>query len=149
MSVDTIFVAVTKADDRTPLIDAVRDIAVPTGATVVAGRAYTDSDFEETVAGLDFDGRPSPDDVARRSESVREVTTALEAVDVPAEARGAVGEVGPELVSLADAADADLLFIQGRARSPTGKALFGSTAQTVLLNATCPVTFVSTRTAGE
>lgn len=143
MSVDTIFVAVTKADERAPLIDAVRDIAVPTGATVVAGRAYTDSDFEETVAGLDFDGQPSPDDVARRSESVREVTTALEAVDVPTEARGAVGEVGPELVSLADAADADLLFIQGRSRSPTGKALFGSTAQAVLLNATCPVTFVS------
>ncbi len=143
MSVDTIFVAVTEADDRAPLIDAIRDIAVPTGATVVLGRAYTDHDFEETVAGLDFDGQPSPDDVARRSESVREVASALEEVDVSWEARGAVGEIGSELVSLADAADADLLFIQGRSRSPTGKALFGSTAQTVILNATCPVTFVS------
>ncbi|WP_169732160.1 universal stress protein [Halostagnicola larsenii] len=89
-----------------------------------------------------FDGKPSPDDVAQRSESVREIATALEAVDVPAETRGAVGKVGPELVSLSDAVDADLLFIQGRSRSPTGKELFGSTAQTVVLNATCPVTFV-------
>ncbi|WP_255681677.1 universal stress protein [Natrinema sp. SYSU A 869] len=133
----------TKADDRTLLIEAVRDIAVPADANVVVGRAYTDADFEETVAGLDFDGQPSPDDVARRSESVREITTALEAVDVPVEARGVVGEIGPEFVSLADTADADLLFIQGQSRSPTGKALFGSTAQTVILNATCPVTFVS------
>lgn len=142
MSVDTISVAVTESDDRTALIEAVRDVAVPTGATVVLARVYTESEFEDTLAELDFDGQPAPDDVARRSESVRELVTALEAVDVPHEVRGAVGEVGSEFVSLADAADTDLVFIQGRSRSPTGKALFGSTAQTVLLNATCPVTFV-------
>ncbi|SFT01620.1 universal stress protein [Halostagnicola kamekurae] len=143
MAIDTIFVAVTDADDRTPLLETVRDLARSTGATVVLGRSYDEADYEETVAGLDFDGQPSPDDVARRSESVRELATDLEAADIPVEARGAVGEIGPELVSLADAADTDLLVIQGRSRSPAGKAIFGSTAQTVILNATCPVTFVS------
>ncbi|AHG01849.1 hypothetical protein HALLA_00730 (plasmid) [Halostagnicola larsenii XH-48] len=50
MSVDAIFVAVTKTDDRTPLIETVRDIAVPTEATIVLGRAYTETEFEKTVA---------------------------------------------------------------------------------------------------
>lgn len=142
MSVDTIFVAVTESDDRTPLIEAVLDVAVPTGATVVLSRAYDESEYEETVAELEFDDQPTPDAVVRRSEAVRELASALEEADVSYEFRGSVGEVGPEFVALADAVDADLLFVQGRSRSPTGKALFGSTAQTVMLNATCPVTFV-------
>lgn len=142
MPVDTIFVAVTESDDRTRLIESVLDVAVPTGATVVLARAYTESEYEEMVAELDFDGQPTPDDVVRRSESVRDLASALEDANVPYETRGSVGEVGSEFVSLADAVGADLLFVRGRSRSPTGKALFGSTAQTVLLNATCPVTFV-------
>jgi nucleotide-binding universal stress UspA family protein len=49
---------------------------------------------------------------------------------------------GQRLVELADEVDADMVVLGGRNRSPAGKALFGSTAQEVMLGSSCPVTFV-------
>ena len=45
---------------------------------------------------------------------------------------------GDELVALAGELDATLLVIGLRHRSPVGKFLLGSVAQTVLLDAPCP-----------
>ncbi|PSP66736.1 universal stress protein, partial [Halobacteriales archaeon QH_6_68_27] len=45
-------------------------------------------------------------------------------------------------VGLAAETDADLVVVGGRKRSPAGKAVFGSTAQEVMLESPCPVTFV-------
>lgn len=142
MSVDTIFVAVRDADDQASLVDAVVDVARPTGASVVLARAYGESEYEDRTAELEFESQPSTDEVARRSQSVRDIATALQDENVEHEVRGVVGEEGDAFVQLAEIVGSDILYIQGKGRTPTGKALFGSTAQTVLLNAPCPVTFV-------
>jgi len=53
---------------------------------------------------------------------------------------------GPDLtdalLTLVDTVDADLLVIGARQRSPVGKALLGSVAQTVILQAQLPVLVV-------
>lgn len=48
-------------------------------------------------------------------------------------------EAAEDLVSLAEANDAELIVIGLRRRSPVGKLILGSNAQRVLLDASCPV----------
>jgi len=55
------------------------------------------------------------------------------------EPRGRVGDVATEILAEADRLDPRYLVISGRRRSPTGKAIFGNTAQAILLGAECPV----------
>jgi nucleotide-binding universal stress UspA family protein len=51
-------------------------------------------------------------------------------------------DLGDALLRLVDAVGADLLVIGARRRSPMGKALLGSVAQTVILEANLPVLVV-------
>ncbi len=51
-------------------------------------------------------------------------------------------EAGEDLVQLADEHKVDEIVIGVRRRSKVGKLLFGSTAQYVVLNASCPVVSV-------
>ena len=85
---------------------------------------------------------PDPSDVASRHVTTRTVAQSLDAVDVEYTIRGSVGDRGETIVELAKEVDADRIIVGGRRRSPTGKAVFGSTAQEVMLSAPCPVTFV-------
>ena len=51
-------------------------------------------------------------------------------------------DLGAALLGLVDSVGADLLVIGARRRSPVGKALLGSVAQTVILEANVPVLVV-------
>ncbi len=55
---------------------------------------------------------------------------------------GAGVDVAETLLGLVDTLDADLLVIGARQRSPVGKALMGSVAQSVILHASVPVLVV-------
>jgi len=54
------------------------------------------------------------------------------------------GDVGDALVKLTDHLRPDLLVLGARRRSPVGKALLGSIAQTIILEASVPVLVVKT-----
>ncbi|WP_144797292.1 universal stress protein [Halorubrum depositum] len=57
---------------------------------------------------------------------------------------GLLGEPDDEIINYGESNDARYLVIAGRKRSPVGKALFGSTVQSLMLNSDVPV--VSLRT---
>lgn len=131
------------------LADAAAEVAGPMGATVYILHVFDGAEFEQIAErmGYDSDSPPDPDDVVKRIIGVRELTRELTAplrnYGVGVEIGGRVGDsVGDEIVAVADEIDATRIVVGGRQRSPTGKAVFGSTAQRVLLNAPCPVTFV-------
>lgn len=78
-------------------------------------------------------------------EKVRTVAAdiAAEAVtdplDVPCEFVGLVGDPTDEIVHYANEQQARYIVVGSRKRSATGKALFGSVAQSILLSADVPV----------
>lgn len=146
MAIETILLAVGPSDeDRTEQLGAaVADVAVPTDADVVLLHVFTRAEYDDVVDKLDYGdvGTDEADDVAHRRTVVRDVAAVHEDRDVDVTVRGAVGPHGESIVRTAEDVDADLVYVGGRRRSPAGKAVFGSTAQEVLLNAPAPVTFV-------
>lgn len=57
----------------------------------------------------------------------------FEGLSVEYEAVGALGDKQQQILEIADQYDCDHLFISGRKRSPTGKAIFGDLTQSVIL----------------
>lgn len=67
----------------------------------------------------------------------------LSDIDVEWDAVGRIGDKAEEVLALADERDCDHIFIAGRERSPTGKALFGDDTQRVILDSNVPVTVLT------
>lgn len=62
--------------------------------------------------------------------------------DFEYEVRAFIGDPVEELSNFADANEVEYLVIGGRKRSPIGKLVFGSTAQSILLNYDRPIVSV-------
>lgn len=60
-------------------------------------------------------------------------------VTAETEVVGLIGDPADEIVEYAEERDARYIVVSPRKRSQTGKILFGSVAQSVLLNTSCPV----------
>jgi nucleotide-binding universal stress UspA family protein len=147
MTLNTILVAVGPGDaDRAEeLAEAAVEVAAPSNETVVLAHVFTDEEYDDVLDRLEFDTEQtevSPNEVAKRHATIRTLADSLDAYEVEFEIRGAVGDHGETIVDLTEELNADRVLVGGRKRSPTGKAVFGSVAQTVMLSAPCPVTFV-------
>ncbi|MBX0349930.1 MULTISPECIES: universal stress protein [Haloarcula] len=146
---DTVVLAVGNRDDTrvTALIETVCEIASPENTRVIIAHVFDAQSYKEVVEQmLDTPtAEVKPDELAARMAITQEITDQFEQRAIECEPRATTGTSGEGVVSIAKDVDADRVVIGGRQRSPAGKAIFGSTAQEVMLNAPCPVTFVRDR----
>lgn len=146
MTLETLVVAVGPHDASrvSELETAILDIAKPTDVTVVLFHVFSEEAYESGIedAGYDPTEPPSADTLASRLECVDMLADTLEDEDISYDIVGEIGPEGDTILRKIDAFDADLLYISGRSRSPTGKAVFGSTSHRILMNSSCPVLFV-------
>lgn len=87
----------------------------------------------------------SMDDVKEVAAEV--AAKAVPESDVPYETIGLVGDPADRIVDYATEVDARYIVVSGRKQSPAGKALFGSTSQSIFLHANCPVVSVVEQSA--
>lgn len=88
-------------------------------------------------------GEPRLDAGFARGRDVQDVTEDLQAKGIALEVRQTMGENVSEAVLFeAEQAGASLLVVGIRRRSPVGKMLMGSVAQSILLDASVPVVAV-------
>jgi nucleotide-binding universal stress UspA family protein len=76
---------------------------------------------------------------ADRIQSVRRARERLEDAGVEVHVRDDSGDTIDDIIDEAADLDADAIVLGGRKRSPAGKVIFGSTTQSVILNADRPV----------
>ncbi|WP_336327301.1 universal stress protein [Halovenus sp. HT40] len=146
MSVQTVLVAVD--DDDTDRLDSLAEAAIdlskPAGATVELAHAFSDVEYDEAKARLDSaDKTVTPTTVARQDGLLGDLGDQLEAAGLSYNTHGCLSEGnGGGVAELADELDADFVVVGGSKRAPSGKVVFGSTAQSVIVDVPCPVTLV-------
>jgi nucleotide-binding universal stress UspA family protein len=142
---ETVLLAISQRDERrlAELVDTAADVVSADG-TVVVLHAFEEDRYDEIAAELHLgpDAKSRPDELAQRHTVASDAAERLRERGIDVTVRGAIGENGTAILRVADDVDANMLIVGGRSRSPSGKALFGSTAQRVLLDADAPVTFV-------
>jgi len=132
----------TDVDRALSQVDVLEDLPASADelfVTVVHVYEAVDAPADEAGSSVIDDVNRSIEDLRGIPESVTAVESRLDAVDVAHDRELHVGEPADAIVSAAAAHDADAISVGVRARTPVGKALFGSVGQAVLLSADRPV----------
>jgi nucleotide-binding universal stress UspA family protein len=95
------------------------------------------SEVEVTILH-DFTNNPSGASISQVS-SVRRAQDRLEEAGFTVELAETSGDPAEAIVDTADDLDADMIVLAARKRSPTGKVIFGSVTQAVILDTDRPV----------
>lgn len=105
--------------------------------TIISDLPMRREDISVTVLHV-FTDNPAGASIAQ-FQTARFAEDELKAADIDVELVGRSGDPPAEIIGCADETGADLICLAGRKRSPTGKALFGSVTQDVILTTELPV----------
>lgn len=124
------------------------DLAAAHDDTLVAVHVIPDAEAESHIEQMQQIAGFEDFSITRERESAARFARGLVEEAVPeadpdrVDARGRIGEPAEAILSTAEDLDPRYVVLGGRRRSPVGKALFGSTTQTVLLEVACPAVTV-------
>lgn len=121
------FVAGIDADEARALAQAEAIATMPLEADSV--KVVLLHSFEEKTKGS----------TVEQVKPVRIARNRLEEAGIEVEVEGYGGDAARALLNVADEHDADQIVLAGRKRTPTGKVLFGSVTQSVILDTERPV----------
>ena len=113
-------------------------------ADAVLGLPRDASDVHVTILH-DFTNNPSGASVTQVS-SVRRAKERLEEGGVDVDLTESSGDPAEAIIETADELDADMIVLAARKRTPTGKVIFGSVTQAVILGTDRPVLVCSDQT---
>jgi nucleotide-binding universal stress UspA family protein len=122
-----VIIGIDTADDRRAIAQAAAIADLPTAADEVT--AHLCHVFQDNPEGASVN----------QLSAVRRARERLTEAGVNCRHYEASGDPADELLSAAEGVDADAICVSGRKRSPTGKAVFGSVTQDVILGADRPV----------
>jgi len=147
-----LFVAQFDTEETRTLLREAGELAAGVEAELIILHVMEESEYEEraesrrAIRAIDEEltqlgGYPlteATDDAQRLAERL-----GWDAIDhLPLEwlALGTVGREGKQILAVAEEFDADHLFVVGKRRSPSGKAIFGDLTQQLILEFPGPVT---------
>jgi nucleotide-binding universal stress UspA family protein len=143
-------VVATPSDGLDRITREAGELAAGVDAELLLLHVTSESEYEEDRKAMaDVDAIEGGSyDVGQAKEGAREFARdlgeqVLRNIDVDYEAIGAVGDEYKQVMQAARDHDCDHIFIAGRKRSPSGKAIFGDTAQRIILNFDDPVTILT------
>jgi nucleotide-binding universal stress UspA family protein len=122
------------------LIREAATLADGVGAPLYLVHVMPESEYEDRMASRletgSGGGTFSIDEAEREANFIAKEAgqEALEGLDVDYETIGVVGHVEEDVLEIAEREGVDHVFVAGRKRSPSGKAIFGDVAQRIILN---------------
>lgn len=146
---DRALIVVEPTDEAKALAREAGSFADGVDATAVLIHATTDEEYgarRQAMSSIASSAGTYTTDDAREgaAQFAQDVADeVLSEFDIQYETAGYVGTKGDVILRAAEEYDCDHIFLPGRHRSPTGKALFGDTTQQVLLEYDGPVTVVT------
>ena len=141
-------VLVQDADASRQLAHRAATIANATDAELIVARVLDEDDYQSELDDSDSGG-DTVDNVSEAEERAEQIAADFAAdafgeFDISYSSLGAVAQLPEAVTDIAEAEGCDHVFIVGRRRSPTGKAIFGDLAQSVILNFDGMVTVLAT-----
>jgi nucleotide-binding universal stress UspA family protein len=146
---DRALAVVDASDVAKTLVREAGELAAGVGADLVLLHVTTEEDFEQRREDMEAIPDQSVSySLGRAQEGARQfardvANEVLDDVDVEYEVVGSVGARSDRILAIAAEEGCDHVFMAGRRRSPTGKAVFGDATQRVILDYDGAVTVIT------